>query len=133
MADPPGSGAELGRWLRQLRETAGLSQEDAGAAMGTDRRSIRRWEKGDAPNGLTLLRLFSAYGVEVKPQPPDGVTPRAMNAELARIAVDVASIAGLKKDVEALDKKLDQADLASRLANLEGAVRELRTAVESIG
>lgn len=69
-------------WLRQLREHAGLTQDQLAAAVGTDRRNIRRWEiEGHDPAGTVLLRILDAVGVELVPkQPPE--LPRAVNAEL---------------------------------------------------
>jgi transcriptional regulator with XRE-family HTH domain len=69
-------------WLRQLRERAGLTQDQLAAAVGTDRRNIRRWEvEGHDPSGTMLLRILDAVGVELVPASPD-VVPRAVNAEL---------------------------------------------------
>ena len=69
-------------WLRQLRERAGLTQDQLAAAVGTDRRNIRRWEiEGHDPAGTVLLRILDAVGVELVPKQPSNV-PRAVNAEL---------------------------------------------------
>ena len=70
-------------WLRQLRERAGLTQDQLAAAVGTDRRNIRRWEiEGHDPAGTVLLRILDAVGVELVPQQPPNV-PRAVNADSA--------------------------------------------------
>jgi transcriptional regulator with XRE-family HTH domain len=75
-------GRDLRRWLRELREAAGLTQEELAAAVGTDRRNVHRWEVGGHdPGGTMLLRLLSALGVTIDPPPPQGVV-RAVNAEL---------------------------------------------------
>lgn len=77
-----GPGRDLRRWLRELRQAAGLTQEELAAAVGTDRRNVHRWEVGGHdPGGTMLLRLLSALGVSVDPPPPPGVI-RAVNAEL---------------------------------------------------
>lgn len=69
-------------WLRQLRERAGLTQDQLAAAVGTDRRNIRRWEiEGHDPAGTVLLRILDAVGVELVPKQPTEL-PRAVNAEL---------------------------------------------------
>jgi transcriptional regulator with XRE-family HTH domain len=69
-------------WLRQLRERAGLTQDQLAAAVGTDRRNIRRWEiEGHDPAGTVLLRILDAVGVELAPKQPSDV-PGAVNAEL---------------------------------------------------
>jgi transcriptional regulator with XRE-family HTH domain len=69
-------------WLRQLRERAGLTQDQLAAAVGTDRRNIRRWEiEGHDPAGTVLLRILQALGVELVPKPPAELAG-AVNAEL---------------------------------------------------
>jgi transcriptional regulator with XRE-family HTH domain len=69
-------------WLRQLRERAGLTQDQLAAAVGTDRRNIRRWEiEGHDPAGTVLLRILDAVGVELVPKQPSEL-PGAVNAEL---------------------------------------------------
>jgi transcriptional regulator with XRE-family HTH domain len=72
-------------WLRELRERAGLTQDQLAAAIGTDRRNIRRWEvEGHDPAGSVLLKILEAVGVELVPGPPDSL-PRALNAELREL------------------------------------------------
>jgi transcriptional regulator with XRE-family HTH domain len=72
-------------WLRELRERAGLTQDELALAVGTDRRNIRRWEvEGHDPSGTMLLSVLSALGVELVPAPGPSL-PGAVNAELARL------------------------------------------------
>jgi transcriptional regulator with XRE-family HTH domain len=60
-----------------------MSQEELAAAIGTDRRNIRRWEvEGHDPAGTVLLRLLSALGVGLSPSP---ALPGAINAELQQL------------------------------------------------
>lgn len=69
-------------WLRELRERAGLTQDELAAAVGTDRRNIRRWEvEGHDPAGTVLLKILDAVGVQLVPAAPPSL-PRALNAEL---------------------------------------------------
>jgi transcriptional regulator with XRE-family HTH domain len=69
-------------WLRELRERAGLTQDELAHAVGTDRRNIRRWElEGHDPAGTVLLKMLNAVGVELVPAPPPDL-PRALNAEI---------------------------------------------------
>jgi transcriptional regulator with XRE-family HTH domain len=73
------------QWLRELRERAGLTQDELARAVGTDRRNIRRWEvEGHDPSGTMLLAVLSALGVELVPA-TEGSMPGAVNAELARL------------------------------------------------
>ncbi|MGH3105275.1 MAG: helix-turn-helix transcriptional regulator [Gaiellaceae bacterium] len=82
-------GSALGRWLRELREASGLSQEALAGAVGTDRRNIHRWEvQGHDPGGSTLLRVLSALGVRLEPPPRNGA--KAVNAELRELQSRVA-------------------------------------------
>lgn len=83
-------GRDLRRWLRELREAAGLTQEELAAAVGTDRRNVHRWEVGGHdPGGTMLLRLLSALGVTIEPPPPQGLV-QAVNAELRSLSDQVA-------------------------------------------
>jgi transcriptional regulator with XRE-family HTH domain len=73
------------QWLRDLRERAGLTQEQLAHAVGTDRRNIRRWEvDGHDPAGSMLMRVLDAVGVQLTPAPP-GELPRAVNTELREL------------------------------------------------
>jgi transcriptional regulator with XRE-family HTH domain len=73
------------RWLRELRERAGLTQEQLAHAVGTDRRNIRRWEvDGHDPAGSMLMRVLDAVGVQLVPSPP-GELPGAVNTELREL------------------------------------------------
>ncbi len=54
--------AEVGRRLRSLRNSVGLSQAEAAEMAGLDRSTVSRAEQGDNPTLLTLLRLLRVYG-----------------------------------------------------------------------
>ena len=84
--------AEFRRWLRELRERAGLTQDELAAAVGTDRRNIRRWEvEGHDPSGTALLKILDAVGVQLVPGPSWNV-PRALNAEVAELRRDLREL-----------------------------------------
>jgi Zn-dependent peptidase ImmA (M78 family)/transcriptional regulator with XRE-family HTH domain len=56
---------ELGRRLRDARETAALTQDDAATALGLTRGAIAQIEGGmRAPNSLQLVRLAGLYARE---------------------------------------------------------------------
>jgi Zn-dependent peptidase ImmA (M78 family)/transcriptional regulator with XRE-family HTH domain len=56
---------ELGRRLREARETAALTQDDAATALGLTRGAIAQIEGGmRAPNSLQLVRLAGLYARE---------------------------------------------------------------------
>lgn len=99
---------DLGKWLRRLRAGAGLSQSEAGAALGgVEARSIRRWENsGDVPGGEMLLGLLSAYGVRIEPAPPESA-PRALNAELAALHTTLTeTLDSIRADIALLHEEL---------------------------
>ena len=113
---------EFRSWLRELRERAGLTQEELAAAVGTDRRNIRRWEvEGHDPSGSMLLRVLAALGIEFAQALPSGV-PGAITTEVRELRREVAESneAGARRheDVLArLDAQLDELrTLSSRLA-----------------
>jgi transcriptional regulator with XRE-family HTH domain len=100
-----------------LREQAGLTQDELAAAVGTDRRNIRRWEvEGHDPAGTMLLRILEALGAKVVPgRPPD--LPGPVNAELRELRRDIA---------EAADREASHHDdLLSRIEALTGDLRVL--------
>jgi transcriptional regulator with XRE-family HTH domain len=108
------------RWLRDLRERAGLTQDQLAAAVGTDRRNIRRWEiEGHDPAGTMLLRILEAVGVELVPRPPAEL-PGAVNAELRDLQTllhDLEDRAARRHDE--LVGRLDEAESAARARRTE--------------
>ena len=90
------------QWLRELRERAGLTQEQLAHAVGTDRRNIRRWEvDGHDPAGSMLMRVLDAVGVTLVPLPPNDL-PRSVNAELRDLRVR------LREDADAAARRHDE-------------------------
>ncbi len=90
------------QWLRELRERAGLTQEQLAHAVGTDRRNIRRWEvDGHDPAGSMLMRVLDAVGVTLVPVPPSDL-PRSVNAELRDLRVR------LREDADAAARRHDE-------------------------
>lgn len=52
--------------LIELRETHGLSQEDAAHRIGIGLRALQRWESGESePHKRNLRRLADAFGISV--------------------------------------------------------------------
>lgn len=52
----------LGNVLRELRERAGWTQEEAAEELGVVLGTLGRWERGDyAPKGYDMGRLFRGY------------------------------------------------------------------------
>ena len=83
--------ADLGKWLQERRDTARprLTQHDLAQASGVSQRNIQRYEAGqNAPDGPSLLRLFSALSVEITPLPPKRMYG-SVNAELASLRAEL--------------------------------------------
>lgn len=53
---------ELGRRLRALRKSRGLTILETAERAGLDRATVSRAEHGDNPTLLTVLRLLRVYG-----------------------------------------------------------------------
>lgn len=52
--------------IRALRTQRGLTQQQLGEEIGTDKSSVCHWENGDyAPNGRSLPLLARALGVTI--------------------------------------------------------------------
>ena len=111
-------------WLRELRERAGLTQEQLAHAVGTDRRNIRRWEvDGHDPAGSMLMRVLDAVGVTLLPAPP-GDFPRSVNAELRELR------ARLREDADEAARRHDELRVLldaqrERVAGISGRREEL--------
>lgn len=81
--------------LVQLREAAGLSQQDLATRSGVSIQTISRYERGIAePRRKTLTRLASALGVDIdlnaidsEPLAPNEIKERLLTA---RRAIDAA-------------------------------------------
>jgi transcriptional regulator with XRE-family HTH domain len=107
-------------WLRELRDRAGLTQEQLAQSVGTDRRNIRRWEvEGHDPAGSVLLRILDAVGVRLVPAPPRGA-PRALNAELR----DLQAV--LREAEDRAERRHEE--LLAQLAERSSAARARRVA-----
>jgi transcriptional regulator with XRE-family HTH domain len=58
------TGKTLGERLREAREAAGLTQDDAGAKIGRNGQTLWRWEHGrNEPNASDVAQLANVYGV----------------------------------------------------------------------
>jgi transcriptional regulator with XRE-family HTH domain len=63
VTNPPDDNADLGQALRVLRRKAGLSQEQAGAAVGVGNKHLSAVEKGRRGISWPTLRgLLRTYG-----------------------------------------------------------------------
>jgi transcriptional regulator with XRE-family HTH domain len=59
--------ARLGNRIRELREAAGLTREQLGAAAGVSVRAVVQWELGERePGWFNVLALAAALGVDCR-------------------------------------------------------------------
>ena len=50
--------------LRESRQLAHMSQEEAAEALGVSRRAVGNWENGtNCPNSKTIRKMVELYGV----------------------------------------------------------------------
>lgn len=115
---------ECGRWLRDLREKAGLSQRELAAAMGLEYYSfISQIESG---KGKIPPSHFEAWASAVK------VAPRAFARELLRFyeplyyglifGANEAGASGSESDVSGPSQI---ADLSERIVRIEALVKRI--------
>jgi transcriptional regulator with XRE-family HTH domain len=79
----------VGRLVRKLRDSRGLTQGDLGRLLGVGRTAVSAWEKGDnVPRGPAALRIAALM--------PD---ENAAATFLALVGVDQESMAGIVHDI----------------------------------
>ena len=58
---------KMGKFLRQLRNEQGLTQEELAEKFYTSSRTVSRWERGKTPPDLnTLIELADFYDVDIR-------------------------------------------------------------------
>lgn len=68
---------KFGWWLRLLRQSRGLTQEELGSRAGIERAVISRMERGDINSGIAYLwPLAQALDIRVSEFFPDDDQPR---------------------------------------------------------
>ena len=73
-----GSYLALTGLLARRREELGVSQEDLAAQLGVGRRTLQRWEHGEADvPGMRLFQWAAALGVTIAPDVAQSSTRRA--------------------------------------------------------
>ncbi len=80
---------DLGGLVREVRRSAGLSQVELAAAIGTTQSAVSRWERGhDAPRADTLVAILRACGYEADlvARPRDTGVDRAQIREMLSMA-----------------------------------------------
>ena len=128
--------------LGRLRETAGLTQEDAGRRVGVTRQTIAAWERGErSPSVEQLARLARAFRVSLadllgitsaEPDAPcllfraddPSALPPELGTLLCRRAADCAEVEKLAGELPTLPESRPYDDSDPEI--LEGIARELR-------
>lgn len=78
-APVPGTAEAVGRRIRALRETLGLSQTALGTRMGHSQAAVSNWENGTrSPDVVQLVRLAEALEVAVADLFPTTQAPAAI-------------------------------------------------------
>jgi transcriptional regulator with XRE-family HTH domain len=124
-----------GARLRELREEAGLSQEELSSMVGQRKGWIRELEQQSRVHVLELFmqRLVDALGVEISdmssfPDPPSPpTTPEAQR-------LDVVRLKSLREEAEISQSDLDEAAELEpgSVAQAEDSGEEVYASVESI-
>ena len=95
---------DLGKRLRWARERAGLTQEEAGRALGLDDTAIAKMERGRRGVGaLELKRLASLYGVATEELLEDPLSEGQIQLEIA-----MRSVEALNPKVEAMKRRMQR-------------------------
>jgi transcriptional regulator with XRE-family HTH domain len=56
----------MGNKMKQLRENAGLTQEEVAKAIGVGQSAVSMWETGESvPRSRILLKIADVYGCEI--------------------------------------------------------------------
>lgn len=95
---------ELGKRLRRARERAGLTQEEAGRALGLDDTAIAKMERGRRGVGaLELKRLACLYGVAAEELLEDPLSEGQVPLEIV-----MRSVEALNLKMEAMKRRMQR-------------------------
>jgi transcriptional regulator with XRE-family HTH domain len=128
-----------GARLRELREEAGLSQEELSSMVGQRKGWVRELEQQSRVHVLELFmhRLVDALGVEISdmttfPHPPPPPTPPPTAPEAQKL--DVAKLKSLREEAEISQSDLDDAAglEPGSVAQAEETDEEVYASVETI-
>ena len=113
--------------IRQARTEAGLTQQELADLIERHKRTVENYENVRVPDFAELNKIARVLNRRVEWfLHGDGAV--AQGEELDEIRDELAS---LRRAIEALDRKLDVADLDQRLKLIEAELRAIRSDVAS--
>lgn len=113
------SDPEYGRYLRSLREAAGISQREVARQLGVHHSNVGFWERsGTVPRSNLLPKLASILGIPVESIIGDSDTSKKNQLPASRLGKAFESVANLprhkqKRIVEVVEALVSQEAKAS--------------------
>ena len=90
--------AKIGQYLKELRKSKNLTQEDLSEKLGVSRRSVSRWETGNnLPDLDLLIELADFYDVDLRDMLTGHTEDASMDKELKETALMVAEYSNEEK------------------------------------
>ena len=90
--------AKIGQYLKNLRKSKNLTQEELSEKLGVSRRSVSRWETGNnLPDLDLLIELADFYDVDLRDMLTGNTEDASMDKELKETALMVAEYSNEEK------------------------------------
>ena len=90
--------AKIGQYLKDLRKSKNLTQEELSEKLGVSRRSVSRWETGNnLPDLDLLIELADFYDVDLRDMLTGNTEDAPMDKELKETALMVAEYSNEEK------------------------------------
>ena len=90
--------AKIGLYLKELRKSKNLTQEELSEKLGVSRRSVSRWETGNnLPDLDLLIELADFYDVDLRDMLTGNTEDTSMDKELKETALMVAEYSNEEK------------------------------------
>jgi len=90
--------AKIGQYLKELRKSKNLTQEELSEKLGVSRRSVSRWETGsNLPDLDLLIELADFYDVDLRDMLTGNTEDVSMDKELKETALMVAEYSNEEK------------------------------------
>lgn len=133
MTEPALLASEWREWLRELKDSSGVSYADIARSIGEDERLVKKWmpETGEPvmPRGEAMLKLLDFFGVTMTPPLPKDVAG-TLTGDLRVIRSEISELVTAEEHQDRLavvERKLDagQQKTAESLAKLASAIDEL--------